>query len=70
MINKFLTDNYFADSGVIYSWQFEQIKKLYKINPEQAGELAISAIELALTGKISSDDYMIDILLTGYQDYC
>lgn len=70
MINKFLTNNYIADSGVIYSWQFDQIKKLYKINPEQAGELAISAIELALTGNISSDDYMIDLLLTGYQDYC
>lgn len=69
MINKFVND-YFTNSGEIYSWQFEQIKKLYMINPEQGGELAISVIELALTGKISSDDYMIDLLLTGYQDYC
>ena len=40
-----------------------QIKKLYEADPERAGELAISVIEFILTGEISSDDMMIDLLL-------
>lgn len=50
-------------SGVIMSSVFEQVKKMYAMDPEMAGELAISAIELVLTGQISSDDAMIDMLL-------
>jgi predicted transcriptional regulator len=34
-----------------------------EVDPERAGELAISAIELVLTGEISSDDMMISMLL-------
>ena len=52
------------DSGLIYNSVFDQIKKMYLVDPEKAGELAISAIELILTGQISSDDVMIDMLLT------
>lgn len=51
-------------SGVIYASTFEQIKKMYAVDPEKAGELAISAIEMVLTGQISTDDYMIDMMLT------
>ena len=36
---------------------------MYAVDPEQAGELAIAAIELILTGQISSDDVMIDLML-------
>ena len=36
---------------------------MHAVDPELAGELAISAIELVLTGQISSDDAMIDMLL-------
>lgn len=50
-------------SGVIYKSTLDQIKKLYEADPELAGELAISAIELVLCGEISSDDMMIGILL-------
>ena len=50
-------------SGIIMSSMFEQIKKMYAVDPDMAGELAISAIELVLTGQISSDDMMIDMLL-------
>lgn len=50
-------------SGLVYSSTFEQIKKMYAVDPEKAGELAISAIELILTEQISSDDVMIDMLL-------
>ena len=50
-------------SGVIFKSTLDQIKKLYEADPELAGELAISAIELVLCGEISSDDMMIGILL-------
>ena len=33
-------------SGVIYASTFEQIKKMYAVDKEKAGELAISAIEM------------------------
>ena len=51
-------------SAVIYNSTFQMIKKLYAKDPVQAGELAISAIELALTGQFSSDDFMVDMALT------
>ena len=51
------------NSGVIFKSTLDQIKKLYEADPELAGELAISAIELVLCGEISSDDMMIGILL-------
>ena len=50
-------------SGVIYNSTLEQIKELYQYDPDQAGELAISAIEMVLTGNISSDDVNIKIML-------
>ena len=50
-------------SGLIYKSTLDQIKKLHEADPDLAGELAISAIELVLTGEISSDDMMIGILL-------
>ena len=63
MIEQF-KDNEVRNSGVIYSSTLEQIKQLYAVDPEQAGELAIAAIELVLTGDISTDDYMINMMLT------
>lgn len=51
------------DSGIIYQSVFEQIKKLYEKEPERAGELAISAIEMVLTGQVSTDDYLLEIML-------
>ena len=51
-------------SGIIFSSMFDQIKKMYEVDPDSAGELAISAIELVLTGQISSDNPMIDMMLT------
>lgn len=62
MIEQF-KDNEVRNSGIIYSSTFEQIKKLYAMDPEQAGEFAIAAIELVLTGEISSDDYYIELML-------
>ena len=54
----------YEDSAIIYQTTLEQIKKLYTKNPLQAGELAIAAIEVALTGgEHSSDDDLIDLVL-------
>lgn len=61
---EYFNDAEMRNSGVIYSSTFEQIKKLHTVDPEKAGELAISAIELVLTGQMSSDDVMIDMMLT------
>ena len=52
------------DNGIIYSNTLQWIRQLYSISPEKAGEFAISAIESALTGEISSDDAMIKVALT------
>ena len=62
MIQKF-KDTEIRKSGLIYNSVLEQIKKMYPSDPVKAGELAISAIELVLTGEMSSDDLMIDIAL-------
>lgn len=62
MIEQF-KDTEVRNTGVIYSSVLEQIKGLYEFDPEQAGELAISAIELILTGDISSDDVNIRVML-------
>ena len=62
MIEMF-KDNEMRTSGLIYNSTFEQIKELYKFDPEAAGELAISAIELVLTGDISSDDINVRLYL-------
>lgn len=66
MIEQF-KDNEVRTSGLIYNSTFEQIKELYEYNPEQAGELAISAIELLLTGDMSTDDVMIRMMLKPMQ---
>lgn len=53
----------YRDKAIIYHTTLDQIKKIYEKNPQQAGELAIAAIEVALSGEHSSDDYMIDVIL-------
>ena len=62
MIEQF-NDVEVRSSGIIMSSVFDQIRKMHVMDPEMAGELALSAIELVLTGQISSDDAMIDMLL-------
>ena len=56
------------DSGIIYNSILKQIKKLYKTDPMKAGELAISAIELVLTGEFSSDDMVVNLSLVPMQE--
>ena len=49
--------------GKIYVETFEQIKLIHEKDQELARELAIAAIEKALTGQISSDNVAIEALL-------
>ena len=66
MIEMF-KENEIRVSGLIYNSVLEQIKELYQYDPEQAGELAIAAIELVLTGDISTDDVNIKLMLKPMQ---
>lgn len=63
MIEKF-NDAAARRSGVIYNSLLDMIKKVHMSDPVLAGELAESAIELVLTDQISSDNPMIDAMLT------
>lgn len=51
------------ESGIIYDHTLNQIKEFYSVDPNLAGELAISAIELVLTGETSTDNEVIKIML-------
>lgn len=51
------------ESGIVYDYVLEQIEDCYVENPQLAGELAISAIELILTGEVSTSDPSIKIML-------
>lgn len=47
------------ETGIINKSILDVAKHVYDVYPDIAGELAISALEYALTGQISSDDYWI-----------
>ena len=55
----YFKDNEVRDTGIIHNAILDQIKLLYDDNPEMAGELAISAIELVLTGDMSTNNNKI-----------
>ena len=67
MIKEFKNNNTTRESGVIYAANLEQIKGLYDTDPALAGELAISIIELTLTGAISSDNVIISLMLKNLE---
>ena len=56
------------DTAVIYSSNLEQIKEYYSLDPVAAGELAISIIEVALTGQMSTDNPIVKMALANYKD--
>ena len=66
MIEKF-KENEARKSALIYLSNFEQVKELYEDDKEMAGELAISILEMALTGEISSDNKMIRLMLKNFE---
>lgn len=66
MIREF-KDHPVRDTGVVNKGMFEQVKMLHSRSPEAAGELAISLIELVLTGDYSSDDFMVDFAIANHK---
>lgn len=61
----YFKDNEVRDTAIIYSSVLDQIKMVYEDNPELAGEIAISAIELVLTGDMSTNNTMIKMSLAA-----
>ena len=66
MITKF-NDEPIRDSGIVYGANMEQIEELYGENPELAGELAISILELTLKGTLSTNNSVIKIMLKNLE---
>ena len=66
MISKF-KENEARKSALIYLSNFEQVKELYEDDKEMAGELAISILEMALTGEISSNNKIIRLMLKNFE---
>lgn len=62
-----LKDMETRNTGIIYSSMMDQIRKLYKIDKEKAGEYAIAAFELILCGEISNDDLTIELMLEPFK---
>ena len=67
MIQRF-NDVEAANSGVVFESNFKQIKQLYSMDKEKAGELAISIIEMALTKQCSSDDPWVRMMLANFEE--
>ena len=66
MIEKF-KENAVRETGVINKGMWEQVKMLYQQgNIEIAGELAISLMEIVLTGDYSSDDFLVEFAMKNH----
>lgn len=66
MIEKF-KENEVRETGVINKGMWEQVKMLYQQgNIEVAGELAISLMEIVLTGDYSSDDFLVEFAMKNH----
>ena len=65
MIKNF-KDTPIRNTGIVNKGMLEQIKMLHTQDPKLAGELAISFIELVLTGQASSDNFTIQFALANH----
>lgn len=63
MIEKFKEAPCLKNSGIIYSDSYKSAKELYELDPLRGGELAMTILELVMTGDFSSDDPMFKIIL-------
>jgi hypothetical protein len=52
----------------VYGSSLQQVKEMYAIDPNMAGELAISILEVALTGTMSTDNPLIKMALANFKD--
>lgn len=62
-------DDEYRDTGIIYKSMAEQVHKAWEKDPQLAGELAISFMELVLREdhEYSSDNMLIDMIMSGYK---
>lgn len=60
---KFRNDLKVNNTGIAYASMLDSIKDLYSNDPILAGEYAISAFELILSGDCSTDNYVIRAML-------
>lgn len=63
MIEKFKDTPCYKNSGIIYKDSYNSAKELYELDPIRGGELAMTILELVMTGDYSSDDPMFKIIL-------
>ena len=56
------------DPAVVYGSSLQQVKEMYAMDPVIAGELAISILEVALTGTISTTNPLIKMALANFKD--
>lgn len=56
------------DTAVVYGSSLQQVKEMYAIDPNMAGELAISILEVALTGTMSTNNPLIKVALANFKD--
>ena len=56
MINQFKDYQTHYESGIVYYSNLLQVQELYQTDREKAGELAITILEMAITGELSSND--------------
>ena len=51
------------DTAITYSSILAQVRKLYEIDENKAGQLSIAALELVLCGDMTTDDINIQLML-------
>ena len=67
MIAQF-KENEVRDTGVVNKGMFEQVKRLFNSGQtELAGELAISLLEVVLTGEYSSNDFTVQLVMDNHE---
>lgn len=55
------------DSGVVYRSVVEKVLKLYSTNKDLGGELAVAVLQMCLSETTTSDNPMIELLLSEYK---
>lgn len=66
MIQK-LNEDIICSSSIVYKTNYEQVLLVFKQNPQLAGELSLSILELLFTGQASSDDITVQLALKNLE---
>lgn len=60
----------YRETATIYGSVLEQVRKIWTHDEELAKEFAVSVLEQVLTGEISSDNYLIEVMLEQVKVSC